>query len=154
MPFHADFICPLFHPRQWKHQWRYLRGKASWETGQTPDEIIDFQIQDAESLSFADNTFDVVVARNLFWPLVHPGRALDEWRRVMKPGGRLIVSDGLWYNTTWKRLPRLVLKALMDCCRSGRSTGIFCHDRHALIMGWWGLKTDCSDTAYITDDKN
>jgi ubiquinone/menaquinone biosynthesis C-methylase UbiE len=85
---------------------------------------IDFQVQDAESLSFADNTFDVVVARNLLWTLPHPDQALNEWRRVLKPGGRLIVSDGLWFNTTWKRLHRLVLKTMMDYCRSGRSTAL------------------------------
>lgn len=85
---------------------------------------IDFQIQDAECLSFADSTFDVVVARNLLWTLPHPGRALGEWRRVLKPGGRLIVSDGLWLNTTWKRLHHLVLRVAMDCFRSGRCTGL------------------------------
>ncbi len=94
------------------------------EYAQTHHLDIDFQVQDAERLSFAENTFDVVVARNLLWTLPHPDRALTEWRRVMKPGGRLIVSDGLWYNTTWKRIHRLVLKTLMDYCLKRRCTGL------------------------------
>ena len=32
----------LFNLRQWKYQWRYLRGKAPWECGQTPDEVMEF----------------------------------------------------------------------------------------------------------------
>ena len=83
---------------------------------------IDFQIGDAESLDFSDNAFDVVVARNLLWTLPHPDRALAQWRRVLKPGGRLIVSDGLWFNTTWKRLHLLAMKTVTDFFQNGRST--------------------------------
>jgi ubiquinone/menaquinone biosynthesis C-methylase UbiE len=85
---------------------------------------IDFQIGDAESLNLADSSFDVVVARNLLWTLPHPHQALREWRRVMKPGGRLIISDGLWLNTTWKRLHRLLMKAISEYWRGRKSTAL------------------------------
>jgi ubiquinone/menaquinone biosynthesis C-methylase UbiE len=85
---------------------------------------IDFQVGDAESLNFVDGSFDVVVARNLLWTLPRPDQALREWRRVMKPGGRLIVSDGLWLNTTWKRLHRMLMKAATEYWRGGRSTAL------------------------------
>lgn len=65
---------------------------------------IDFQIGDAERLEFEDNTFDVVVSRNLLWTLPNPQKAIFEWRRVMKPGAILVVCDGLWMNYTWKRI--------------------------------------------------
>jgi SAM-dependent methyltransferase len=70
---------------------------------------IDFQIGDAERLEFEDNTFDVVVSRNLLWTLSNPQKAIFEWRRVMKPGAILIISDGLWMNYTWKRVHCLSL---------------------------------------------
>ncbi|BBO82300.1 SAM-dependent methyltransferase [Desulfosarcina ovata subsp. sediminis] len=80
---------------------------------------IDFQTGDAESLDFADQSVDVIVSRNLLWTLPRPYQALMEWRRVLKPGGRLMLSDGLWMNTTWKRVPRLVFKLAKDMGRNG-----------------------------------
>jgi SAM-dependent methyltransferase len=71
---------------------------------------IDFQQQDAEALTFADSCFDTVVSRNLLWTLPDPLRALEEWRRVLKPGGRLLVSDGFWENRGWRDLPELLGK--------------------------------------------
>jgi len=51
---------------------------------------------DAESLSFVDDTFDVVVNRHLLWTLPHPKQALSEWKRVVRPGGMVVVVDGRW----------------------------------------------------------
>ncbi len=51
----------------------------------------------AEALSFADETFDVVVSRNLTWNLLHPDKAYAEWARVLKPGGLLLNFDANWY---------------------------------------------------------
>ncbi len=73
---------------------------------------IHFQPGDAERLPFGEAAFQVVVSRNLLWTLPHPGQALREWRRVLAPGGRLIVSDGMWRNPTWKRLPHLLSRVL------------------------------------------
>lgn len=52
-----------------------------------------FQVMDAENLEFSDNTFDVVVSRNLTWTLPDAGRAYGEWKRVLKPGGVLLNFD-------------------------------------------------------------
>lgn len=80
---------------------------------------IDFRTGDAESLGFDDNTFHGVVSRNVLWTLPDPERALREWRRVLRPGGRLVISDGFWENTTWRRCHRLAFKILKDRCRNG-----------------------------------
>ncbi|MCR5404057.1 MAG: class I SAM-dependent methyltransferase [Butyrivibrio sp.] len=48
---------------------------------------------DAESLSFDDETFDVVVTRNLTWTLPHPIEAYREWHRVLKKGGLFLNFD-------------------------------------------------------------
>jgi len=75
---------------------------------------VDFRTGDAEKLPFEDNAFDVVVTRNLVWTLPNPEAAVTEWRRVLKPGGRIIISDGYWHNTTWSRIHHLVLKTIAD----------------------------------------
>lgn len=51
---------------------------------------------DAEKLAFPDKRFDCVTARYLVWTLPRPETTMREWRRVLKPGGRLIVIDGYW----------------------------------------------------------
>lgn len=73
---------------------------------------IEFRTGDAEHLDFDDGAFDVLVSRNLLWTLPRPQQALAEWRRVLKPGGILVVSDGLWMNYTWKRIHRLAFHLL------------------------------------------
>ena len=54
---------------------------------------IRFEEADAEQLPFAAASFDIAVSRHLLWTLPHPERAMDEWIRVLRPGGRLIVVD-------------------------------------------------------------
>jgi ubiquinone/menaquinone biosynthesis C-methylase UbiE len=55
---------------------------------------VRFEQGDAEQLPFAPGSFDLVVSRHLLWTLPHPERAIDEWIRVLRPGGRLAVIDG------------------------------------------------------------
>jgi len=52
----------------------------------------------ADELPFADGSFDVVVSRNLTWALPDPKGTLLRWRRVLRPGGRLLYWDGNHYN--------------------------------------------------------
>jgi ubiquinone/menaquinone biosynthesis C-methylase UbiE len=55
---------------------------------------IRFEEADAEALPFAPASFDLVITRHVLWTLPHPEAAIDEWRRVLRPGGRLAVIDG------------------------------------------------------------
>jgi len=47
----------------------------------------------AESLPFHDDSFDVVVSCNTFHYWRQPARALDEIARILKPKGRLVITD-------------------------------------------------------------
>ena len=58
---------------------------------------IDFRQMDAEALSFPDESFHVLVTRNLTWNLPHPERAYAQWSRVLKSGGLLLNFDANWY---------------------------------------------------------
>lgn len=59
------------------------------ETASLP---IKFDVQDAESLTFADASFDAAVSRHVLWTLADPAKAAKEWARVIKPGG-MIITD-------------------------------------------------------------
>ena len=56
----------------------------------------DLRVMDSHALTFSENTFDLVICRNLTWTLENPVQAYQEWHRVLKPGGRLLVFDANW----------------------------------------------------------
>src|SRR5206468_6300757 len=59
---------------------------------------VRFEPADAEHLPYPDGSFDLVISRHVLWTLPHPEEALDEWLRVLRPGGRLAIIDGAQYN--------------------------------------------------------
>lgn len=60
-------------------------------------ERVTLQRMDAQNLEFSDETFDIVISRNLTWNLEKPEQAYQEWMRVLKPGGVLLNFDANWY---------------------------------------------------------
>ncbi len=50
---------------------------------------VEFKLDDAEALSFKSESFDAIVNRAVLWTLPNPKEALSEWKRVLKPGGKL-----------------------------------------------------------------
>ena len=55
---------------------------------------VRFEEADAEQLPFPPHSFDLAISRHVLWTLPHPVAAIDEWIRVLRPGGRLVVVDG------------------------------------------------------------
>lgn len=58
---------------------------------------VALQLMDSHKLTFDDNSFDLILCRNLTWLLYDPPLAYRCWHRVLKPGGRLLIFDGNWY---------------------------------------------------------
>jgi phosphatidylethanolamine/phosphatidyl-N-methylethanolamine N-methyltransferase len=56
-------------------------------------------VMDAEHLTFADEAFDVVVAQYVVTAVPHPEDALDEFVRVVRPGGEIIITTRLGAET-------------------------------------------------------
>jgi phosphatidylethanolamine/phosphatidyl-N-methylethanolamine N-methyltransferase len=48
-------------------------------------------VMDAENLEFPDGAFDVVMAQYVVTAVPNPEKALDEFARVLRPGGELII---------------------------------------------------------------
>lgn len=60
-----------------------------------------FEIGDAEILPEMDAAYDVLINRNVLWTLPRPESALADWKRVLKPGGTLLVVDGDWFDDSF-----------------------------------------------------
>lgn len=58
----------------------------------------EFLQMNIQELDFPDNSFDLLVCRNVTWTLYEPEKAYAEWKRVLRPGGRLLIFDANWYN--------------------------------------------------------
>src|SRR3974390_539505 len=65
-------------------------GKARERLGKAPN--VSVSVEDGQALSFPDGSFDVVLCNLglMFFP--DPARGLSEFRRVLRPGGRVAVS--------------------------------------------------------------
>lgn len=75
---------------------RNLRAAAA-DSGVTPPEVryhaADLSLQDVPNLPFAAGSVDAVLMSLVLPYLADPGPLLDEVARVLKPGGRLVVSS-------------------------------------------------------------
>jgi SAM-dependent methyltransferase len=67
---------------------------------------VRFEEGDAEQLPFPAASFDLVVTRHVLWTLPHPEQAIDEWIRVLRPGGRLAVMDSQFDPSVLERSPQ------------------------------------------------
>ena len=61
--------------------------------GETGIANIEFRVADIHEIPFADNTFDIAYANAVLEHLNEPVKALEELRRVLKPGGIVGVRD-------------------------------------------------------------
>jgi ubiquinone/menaquinone biosynthesis C-methylase UbiE len=54
---------------------------------------ISFEQGDAEDMPFSDRMFDLVISSNTLHLIDRPVKMFDEIQRVLKPGGRFLVTD-------------------------------------------------------------
>lgn len=58
---------------------------------------------DAEAIPFADASFDTVIASEMIYYLAEPRRCLTEARRVLRPGGRLLICTTNPLAAAWEK---------------------------------------------------
>lgn len=54
---------------------------------------LDYRLGDMEALPLGDNEIDLAMMHQTLHHTLHPSKALQEARRVLRPGGRLIILD-------------------------------------------------------------
>lgn len=108
---------------------------------------VAFALGDAYHLPLGDGSFDAVVNRLVLWTLHDPAGALLEWWRVVSPGGRIVVIDGLWWadpariglgRRAWRASQRL-LRTYRSRCRARRERRSWAGDYYTDTVGSPGM---------------
>lgn len=98
-------------------------------------ENITFSTGDAYALDHPDHRFDVVHAHQVLQHLTDPGRALVEWRRVLRPAGLLAARDSDYAAFTWAPAEPLLdrwLELYHQITRHNRAEP----DAGRFLLGW------------------
>ena len=77
-----------------------MLSKAKEKTGSCKADI-ELVRADAQMLGFADNAFDSIVTSCSFCSVPDPVMGLKELKRVLKPGGRLLMFEHVRSNIFW-----------------------------------------------------
>ncbi|MFK4148318.1 class I SAM-dependent methyltransferase [Streptomyces sp. NPDC004065] len=72
-----------------------------------------FLTGDAADPPVGEQCFDVVLARHVLWALPDPARVLRRWRELLRPGGRLVLVEGVWGKVTPVGIPTEHLLTLL-----------------------------------------
>ncbi|MDT3727827.1 class I SAM-dependent methyltransferase [Streptomyces sp. DSM 41972] len=57
--------------------------------------------------------YDAVLVRHVLWTLPEPDRVLRRWRDLLRPGGRLVLVEGVWGTVSPVGIPADRLTALL-----------------------------------------
>ncbi|MDR1987054.1 MAG: methyltransferase domain-containing protein [Treponema sp.] len=57
---------------------------------------VNFMRADSHDTDFPGETFDLIISRNVTWTLLDADKAYAEWKRLLKPEGRMIIFDANW----------------------------------------------------------
>ena len=94
------------------------------------------EVMDAEHLSFADASFDVVVANHVISTAPNPEAVLDECARMLRPGGEMILLSRIGADVGLRHLVERLLQPIV--CRLGWRSE-FSWDR---FVRWTERRTD------------
>jgi ubiquinone/menaquinone biosynthesis C-methylase UbiE len=57
---------------------------------------VRLRVENGAVIQDPDATYDLVIARHVIWVLPDPTLGIQEWLRVLRPGGRLALIEGKW----------------------------------------------------------
>jgi phosphatidylethanolamine/phosphatidyl-N-methylethanolamine N-methyltransferase len=90
--------------------------------------IEGLSVMDAEKLEFPDDSFDVVMAQYVVTAVPNPEAALDEFARVLRPGGELIILTRVSADAGMRRFIERKLQPVVT--RLGFRTAEFAWSRY------------------------
>ena len=75
--------------------------------------VARLEVMDAEHLSFADASFEVVVAHYVVSTVPNPEAALDEFARVVRPGGEIVLVSRVGAEAGFRRVAEEMLQPIV-----------------------------------------
>jgi arsenite methyltransferase len=75
---------------------------------------VEFREGDALALPFEDESFDVAVSTQVYEYIADMPAALAEARRVLRPGGRLVILDTDWDSIVWHSSDRDRMQRVLE----------------------------------------
>lgn len=89
---------------------------------------VDFQHGNASSMPFEEGTFDLIVCRAAFKNFSQPVMALKEMRRVLRPGGKVLIID------LRRDTPKEAIDAHVDKMNAGAMNAAFMKLTFRLVL--------------------
>lgn len=74
---------------------------------------IIFEEGDAENPNCDVGSFDIVFNRHLLWTLPNPELAVENWRKLLRNSGKVVIIDGVWDNGDLRSKVRMTASDLL-----------------------------------------
>jgi len=112
-----------------------------------------FQIENAERLSFPDESFDFVYSHGVLHHTANPLQAFSEVRRVLKPGGKAVLM--LYHKHSFNYYARiLIYMRLLVLLKIASRVGHFSNDRKLLDADIKGVRGNVGDSVWQVHYEN
>jgi SAM-dependent methyltransferase len=115
---------------------------------------IDFQVADAEALPFANAAFDVARAERVLVYLPDPRRALQEMRRVTRPGGMVTAIEPDFGTNAINLADRALVRRVLDHeCDANIPHGLLVRDLRGMMedVGFRDIAIDTRIVVFAPD---
>jgi 2-polyprenyl-6-hydroxyphenyl methylase/3-demethylubiquinone-9 3-methyltransferase len=113
---------------------RAARERLDQEEAQVRERV-EFRVGEGRAVGFADGSFDAVLLGEVLEHQLDPGKLLDEARRVLRPGGRIVITTPYGIHPYPDHKEPLYLSALLERLLSKLSIAeIALVDRYAGVV--------------------
>ena len=113
---------------------RAARERLDQEEAQVRERV-EFRVGEGRAVGFADGSFDAVLFGEVLEHQLDPGKLLDEARRVLRPGGRIVITTPYGIHPYPDHKEPLYLSALLERLSSKLSLAeIALVDRYAGVV--------------------
>ena len=115
---------------------------------------VRFLAYDGKHLPLESESFDLVVSRNVLWNMEDPEGALKEWKRVLRPGGRMVYLDANWYLYLFDKEKIIIDEKDIRRILSGRIVASLSLEIHLLIVNFRSVLLSLIDKREPWTDKD